>query len=145
MGLLFLAYEDRVRWQKWLERPNGANVTNNGTVAVNDWLFGDQKAGVFHVIDRAGNTLIQERREVNQQGCGFTPDGTIAWCSSCGSDNPDLSNKLFVYSVSPPKLLFSTGAVNSMWIANVSTDSDLIVVEDRDGKKTAFTQAGERP
>lgn len=141
-GRVFLAHKDRVLWHQWLERPNEGCVSNNGTVAINDWLFGDKLAGVFCVFSPQGDSLISEPFQANLDTCGLIADGALAWCATCGSDHPDHDAKLFVFSVSPQQLLFSTAKVNSMWIESVSQSDDLIVVEDRDGNRTSFLMDG---
>ena len=142
-GRVFLARQDHVLWHQWLERPNAGCVSNNGTVAINDWLFGDKLAGVFYVFSPQGDSLICEPFQANLDSCGLMEDGALAWCATCGSDDPDHDAKLFVFSVSPPQLLFCTGEVNSMWIESVSQSDDQIVVVDRDGNRKSFLMDGQ--
>ncbi|MBM4286049.1 MAG: tetratricopeptide repeat protein [Deltaproteobacteria bacterium] len=105
-GRVVLLEDYRMVWQKDFERPNDAVVADNGTVAVNDWLFGDGLKGTFYIINRYG-TQFGHHTRANLNKCGLSPDGALAWCTTLSNPayEPD-DCMTFVLSTSPAKLLF---------------------------------------
>ncbi|MCL4502368.1 MAG: hypothetical protein M1438_11040 [Deltaproteobacteria bacterium] len=100
-GRVILAEGQQLVWQVDLERPNDAVVSDHGTVAVNDWLFGDGLHGIFYLIDLQGRKFGY-RTKANLNKCGFSKDGALAWCTTLS--NPDYEPddcKTFIFSTSP--------------------------------------------
>jgi hypothetical protein len=104
-GKVVLIHNDRILYFIVMERPNDAFVSNDGTVAVNDWLFTDDLAGAFYVVSPEGRILIKHKVEANLNHCGITADGQIAWCNTCTSDCQPDSDKLLVFSAPKASLI----------------------------------------
>ena len=93
-----------------LERPHDARVANNGTFAINDWLFDDGLKGKFYVFDRSGAILLQHRFSANLWNTGISPDGSFAVCQNLGSDTEDagtfcgfdVASATLVWRLNPP-------------------------------------------
>ncbi|MFI5329612.1 MAG: hypothetical protein ACHQ2F_01050 [Desulfobaccales bacterium] len=101
MGRVILAEGQQLVWQVDLERPNDAVVSDHGTVAVNDWLFGDGLHGVFYLIDLQGRKFGY-RTKANLNKCGFSKDGALAWTTTLS--NPDYEPddcRTFIFSTTP--------------------------------------------
>ncbi len=104
-GRVILAEGNQLVWQVDLERPNNAMVSDNGTVAVNDWRFGDDLHGTFYLIDFQGRKFGHHTK-ANLDKCGFSEDGALAWCTTLS--NPDYEPddcRTFIFSTSPPTLV----------------------------------------
>jgi len=104
-GRVVLLDGSQVIWQIDLERPNDAVVADNGTVAVNDWRFGDGLKGTFYIIDRSGRKFGHSTR-ANLLKCGISKDGALTWCTTASSDYEPDDCMTFIFSTSPPNLLF---------------------------------------
>ena len=105
-GRVILIRDNQILYQVDMERPNDGSVANNGRVAINDWRFGLNLDGIFYVIEKEGSKLIEHLTKANLYTCGISEDGQLAWCNSTSSEDENESDKLFIFSTSPPKLLF---------------------------------------
>lgn len=93
-----------------LERPNDGQVSNEGTFALADWLFGEGLKSEFHVFARDGKSLIRHRFEANLFSTGIAQDGRYAICQLCNSDSVDggtlalfdVQSQSLRWQISPP-------------------------------------------
>lgn len=77
-----------VVWVRELERPNECAVSNNGRVAVNDWLKAKRKlGGKFYIFDQSGRTLLEKQFDSNLCACAISEDGNYAATSTAFPDN----------------------------------------------------------
>jgi len=109
-GRAILISDNQLLYQVDLEMPNDGSVANNGRAAINDWRFGLNLDGIFYVLEKDGSKLIEHPTRANLLKCGICEDGLLAWCKSASSEDENDSNKVFVFSTSPPKLLFKVDA-----------------------------------
>ncbi|RLE45303.1 hypothetical protein DRJ25_05860, partial [Candidatus Woesearchaeota archaeon] len=90
-----------ILWKKQIERPNNAHVSNDGTVAVEDWLNSKELCGVLRVFDVSGNQLMEKRLDSNIGTSNISPDGKYAVVTTC---NPD--NSIYLFDTRSGKLLW---------------------------------------
>lgn len=77
-----------VLWSRKLERPNDGAVSNNGRVAINDWLKIKQKlGGKFYVLDQNGRILVMKEFNNNLGTCAISQEGNYAVVSTLFPDN----------------------------------------------------------
>jgi hypothetical protein len=105
MGRIIFLKEKKLCWVKDFERPHDAKVSNEGFVAVNDWLFGEGLKGKFYILTPTGNIHIEDNFSANLGKLGITPDSKLAWTTTAGSNNSD-SNQLAVYDAKKGEKLF---------------------------------------
>ena len=86
-------------WKKTLERPNNAHVSNDGIVAVEDWLNSKDLCGSMIIFDKTGNKIMEHRLDSNIGSSNISPDGKYAVVSTC---NPD--NSIYLLSLSKKDL-----------------------------------------
>ncbi len=103
-GRVVLIAGNKIVWQLDLERPNNAVVANNGTVAVNDWKFGDGLQGTFYLIDLHGNKFGYHTK-ANLDKCGLSQNGSLAWCTTLSTEYEPDDCRTFIFSTSPPALV----------------------------------------
>jgi hypothetical protein len=113
-GRFVLIRDNKLLFQRDLQRPDEARVSNNGHVVINDVMFGDTLRGTFYVFGENGAELIKHYMQANPLDCGISEDGDVAWCTSVYSDSQEDSDKLFVFATSPPKLLFKVDERDSL-------------------------------
>ena len=93
--------EQDILWKKKMERPNNAHVSNDGIVAVEDWLNSKELCGALRVFDVSGNQLMEKRLDSNIGTSNISPDGKYAVVTTCNPDNS-------IY-------LFDTRSGNLLW------------------------------
>lgn len=77
-----------VLWSNRLGRPNDGTVSNNGQVAINDWLKLKQTlGGKFYVFDQSGKLLVEREFDSNLAACAISQDGNYAAASTAFPDN----------------------------------------------------------
>jgi len=109
-GRVILVSANQILYQFDMERPKDGSVANNGRVAINDWRFGLKLNGIFYVLEKNGSKLIEHHTRANLYKCGISEDSQLAWCNSASSEDENDSDKLFIFSTSPQKLLFKVDA-----------------------------------
>lgn len=110
MGRVVLLIDKKIKWAKEFERPHDAKVSNEGFVALNDWLFGEGLKGKFYLVNSSGEIVLQDKFAANMMNLGITKDSKLAWTTTAASDNSD-SNQLFVYDISERKRLFKRNSL----------------------------------
>lgn len=77
-----------ILWSKMLGRPNDGSVSNDGKVAINDWLALKQThGGKFYVFDQSGRLLIEREFDSNLGACAISDGGKYAVVSTFAPDN----------------------------------------------------------
>lgn len=123
--------EKGVLWTKTLQRPNGASVSDDGTVIVENWGSSDPSltSEVF-AFDRRGETLLEEGYDALVRDSGIDADGNVAWFATANaaasSDRGD-GDQLFVYDLDERRRLLKTDSP-MMEIERVGTSGRVIDV-----------------
>jgi len=86
------------------ERPTEGAVSNSGTFAITDTLFGDKLGSKLYVYSADGNLIFEHRFSANTLNIGISPEGTHVVAQMCNSDTDD-SGKLFLFEISQPKVI----------------------------------------
>jgi len=76
-----------ILWKKQMERPNNVHVSNDGVVAVEDWLNSKELCDALRVFDVSGNQLMEKRLDSNIGTSNISPDGKYAVVTTCNPDN----------------------------------------------------------
>ncbi len=88
-GTYILSENCKVLRSDRLQRPNDGKVANNGTIIINDWMFGEGLKGTFYALDKSGRQLIKYRFSANLFNNGISEDGHYAVCQCAKSDTED--------------------------------------------------------
>lgn len=126
-----------------IQRPNHGNVANNGTIVINDMMFGKGGMGTFYALDRQGNVLLKKLFQANLWNNGISPDGRFAVCQTCNSDNAD-GNVLTFFDLLTGKILWQKQPETS-WADSYEFDleKEIIYLVYRDKGKFAYSFSGE--
>lgn len=81
-----------------LQRPNDAVVSNNGFIAVCDWLFSDKLNGIFYLYDNFGKEIFVKKVSSNLGLCAISADSKYALFETYDSETDD-SNKIFIVDI----------------------------------------------
>jgi len=115
-GHFVLVESGKVLFSKECQRPNDGRVSNNGTVIVCDWLFGDQIGSKLLAYNVDGQQILERRFTANAYNNGISADGQFAVVQLCNSDTDD-GNKLDLFDLRKRTILSSfipeTGWANS--------------------------------
>lgn len=115
-GRFILVESGKVLFSKECQRPNDGIVSNNGTVIVCDWLFGDDLGSKLLAYDVDGQQILEHRFSANAYSNGISADGQFAVVQLCSSDASD-GNTLYLFDLHKRKILSSfkpeTGSANS--------------------------------
>lgn len=77
-----------VLWRKRLGRPNDGAVSNNGRVAINDWLKMKQTlGGKFYIFDKRSRVIVEREFSSNLATCAISQTGNYAVASTAFPDN----------------------------------------------------------
>lgn len=141
MGRIVLLKNKKFLWSKDFERPHDAMVSNQGFIAINDWLFGEGLKGKFYLINQSGEIILEDKFAANMMNLGITQDSKLAWTTTAASDNSD-SNQLFLYDISASKRLFKR---NSLYgeIEKSAFQDDFIEFTTTQDIYYKFSQKGE--
>lgn len=141
-GSVFLKHGEDLLWEKQVERPANAAVSNNGRVSVEDRLFGGGLRSAFYVFENDGSVILHQRLAAKGLRSGITPDGALAWCSTATSTIARDSRKLLLFSVSQRRLLFRRDELWGFPLSIASRGNELEVVTDR-GTTYILSQEGQ--
>jgi hypothetical protein len=98
-GKILLIKNNEVLFQKRLYRPNDGVVSNNGCIAICDYLSWDSNlGGMFYIFDEKGNEIFTKKTTANLGKCFISYDSRYAIFETYGSPTDD-SNKIFVINV----------------------------------------------
>ena len=105
--VLYNAVKNTVAVQGRLERPNSGHVANNGCFSIEDWHFGSNLSGTFHVFSSIGNETIRKKLNSNILNSGISDRGKFAICQTANNPNSADGNMLFGFDVEKSGELFS--------------------------------------
>ncbi|WIA56685.1 VRR-NUC domain-containing protein [Sphingobium sp. WTD-1] len=89
-GRWALLEQDRLICEGRLERPQGGKVANDGTLILNDWMFGEGLKGRFVAFRRDGTAIMALNIAANLISNGLSNDGTFAICQTANAPgSPD--------------------------------------------------------
>jgi hypothetical protein len=97
-GRFVLVESGKILFSKDCQRPNDGKASNNGTVIVCDWLFGDQIGSKLLAYDVCGQKIIEHRFTANAYNNGISADGQFAVVQLFHSDTDD-GNKLSLFDL----------------------------------------------
>ncbi|MEP3350834.1 MAG: tetratricopeptide repeat protein [Marinomonas sp.] len=106
-GQYVLCFENQVVLHGELERPNSPTVANNGSFSIEDWRFGNDLAGNFHIFDSSGKELIKRVFKANILNSSISENGLMAVCQTANSPQGNDGNKLTGFDVENREELFS--------------------------------------
>lgn len=108
-GRVVFIDQTSVLYDKEMQRPHDAKVSNNGDVIVNDWLNTTNPAGVFYVIDKYG--LIRIKYPVKASLCSndISINGIYAAFATVGDGNESDSDATFLFDIQEYKLISKIG------------------------------------
>lgn len=110
-------------WKKTMERPNNAHVSNDGVVAVEDWLNSKELCGALRVFDVSGNQLMEKRLDLNIGTSNISPDGKYAVVTTC---NPD--NSIYLFDTRSGNLLWKYKNHSGKIALNVFFNDDKVAI-----------------
>lgn len=109
--VLYNTAENKLALQGQLERPNSADVANNGSFSIEDWHFGSELSGTFYVFSCSGDELIKKKFSANILNSAVSDNGLLAACQTAnappGCDGDllvgfSLKNGNEAFSINPP-------------------------------------------
>ncbi len=132
-GQYVLCFENQVVLHGELERPKSPTVANNGSFSIEDWRFGNDLAGNFHIFDSSGKELVKRVFKANILNSSISENGLMAICQTANSPQGNDSNKLTGFDVENREELFSitpeTGWAQDYFLEE-DTESFGIVLND---------------
>lgn len=103
-GKFALVSNGRVVFTGECERPTEGAVSNSGTLAITDTLFGDKLGSKLYVYSVDGKLIFEYRFSANTLNIGISPEGTHVVAQMCNSDT-DHSGKLFLFEIRQAKVI----------------------------------------
>jgi tetratricopeptide (TPR) repeat protein len=93
--------QKRIMWQKNIDRPNRAFVTDEGIVVVVDWIsFGGKLAGKIHFFDGKGEKTFEHKFGSNIGGQSISNDGDELIITTCFPENA-----IYLFDIKQKKLI----------------------------------------
>lgn len=89
-----------------LPRPNQGQVADNGTFSIEDWHFGSNLSGTFHVFSADGTPIVLRTFTANILESGLSKNGKLAYCITANSPTED-AGKLTLFDLTTGHVLFS--------------------------------------
>ena len=86
------------------ERPTEGKVSNTGTFAITDTLFGNQLGSKLYVYSKDGTLLLSHLFSANTLNIGISIDGSHVAVQLCNCDTDD-SGKLYLFNVNESKVI----------------------------------------
>lgn len=98
-GIFILLKDQKLVYQKEMERPYKAAVSNTGIVALYHIGFGENPKAHFCLFDKDANELMKYEVDASSPKYFIDERGELAWLVTG-------NNQVFLFSVSPPRFLF---------------------------------------
>ncbi|THK41049.1 hypothetical protein E8Q33_10970 [Methylophaga sp. SB9B] len=105
--VLYNTVEKELVLQGKLERPNSADVANNGSFSIEDWHFGSELSGTFYVFSCTGDEIIKRKFSANILNSAISNNGLLAVCQTANAPSGSDGNLLTGYSVKEGHEAFS--------------------------------------
>jgi len=119
-----------------LERPNSADVADNGVFSIEDWHFGDALTGTFYVFSATGQELIKRRFGANLFNSALSVNGRYAICQTCNAPSGLDGNRLTAFDVGKGVELFSINPPTG-WASHYGFDEAMpqfeVIIKDIGG------------
>ncbi len=112
-GRFALARQGKILYVGECERPTEGAVSNSGTFAIIDTLFGDKLGSKLYVYSEDGKLLFSKRFTANTLNMGISTEGSHVVVQLCGSNTKD-SGKLLVFEISTSETI-SAFAPETRW------------------------------
>lgn len=103
-GRFALVKKGQVIYVGECERPTEGEVSNTGTFAITDTLFGDKLGSKLYVYSGDGALCLSHVFTANTLNIGISIEGTHVVVQLCNSDSKD-SGKLYLFDVSQSKII----------------------------------------
>jgi len=103
-GKVLLIKDGGIEFSKSLQVPNDAVVSNDGYIAVCDWLFSDDLNGIFYIFNNKGEELFKKKVKANLGICAISSDSIYALFETYSADNND-SDKIFIINITEQKVV----------------------------------------
>ena len=105
--ILYNTIKKNLVLQGKLERPNSADVANNGSFSVEDWHFGSALSGTFYVFSCSGNELIRKKFSANILNSAISDNGLMAVCQTANAYSGNDGNRLVGFRIKEGDAVFS--------------------------------------
>lgn len=89
-----------------VKRPNSGKIANNGNFIIEDWLFGNELAGILYCYNVDGELLFNLKVEANIFNSSISADGNYAIIQTANNDEGEDGNCIFFINISEKKLLW---------------------------------------
>ncbi|QNU63989.1 hypothetical protein [Vreelandella titanicae] len=97
--VLYNTVDKKLVLQGKLERPNSADVANNGSFIVEDWHFGSELSGTFYVFSCSGEELVKKKFSANILNSAISDNGLLAVCQTANAHSGDDGNLLVGFRI----------------------------------------------
>ncbi|WP_280552523.1 tetratricopeptide repeat protein [Halomonas sp. 25-S5] len=121
--VLYNSVEKKLVLQGCLERPNSANVANNGSFSIEDWHFGSDLSGTFYVFSCLGDALVKKKLSANIMNSVISNNGLLAVCQTANAKSGSDGNLLIGFRVNDGHELFSINPCTG-WAKAYEFDED---------------------
>ncbi|SES30076.1 hypothetical protein SAMN04487958_1134 [Vreelandella subterranea] len=105
--ILYNTVEKKLILQGELERPNSADVANNGSFSVEDWHFGSELSGTFYVFSCSGEELVKKKFSANILNSAISDNGLLAICQTANARSGNDGNLLVGFRIKERDDVFS--------------------------------------
>lgn len=105
--ILYNTVENRLVLQGKLERPNSADVANNGSFSVEDWHFGSELSGTFYVFSCSGDELVKKKFSANILNSAISDNGLLAVCQTANTYSGNDGSLLVGFRIKEGGAVFS--------------------------------------
>lgn len=121
--VLYNTVEKKLVLQGNLERPNSADVANNGSFSIEDWHFGSDLSGTFYVFSCSGDELVKKKLSANILNSAISNNGLLAVCQTANSPSGGDGNLLVGFRVKDGHEIFSINPCTG-WAEKYEFDED---------------------
>ncbi|MFL1455563.1 tetratricopeptide repeat protein [Marinobacter sp. GN3S48] len=97
--ILYNTAEKKLVLQGRLERPNSADIANNGSFSIEDWHFGSELSGTFYVFSCSGDELVKKKLSANILNSAVSNNGLFAVCQTANAPSGGDGNLLVGFNV----------------------------------------------
>mgnify|MGYP003639872915 CR=1 FL=1 len=97
--ILYNTIEKKLVLEGKLERPNSADVANNGCFSVEDWHFGSELSATFYVFSCSGEELVKKKFSANILNSAISDNGVLAVCQTANAHSGNDGNLLVGFHI----------------------------------------------
>lgn len=121
--ILYNTIEKKLVLQGKLERPNSADVANNGSFSVEDWHFGSELSGTFYVFSCSGDELVRRSFSANILNSAISKNGQLAVCQTANAHSGNDGNLLVGFRIRDGDEVFATNPFTG-WAESYEFDEE---------------------